>query len=964
MDSALAFKPRARRVGNWSSDGLPARIGPYRTVKQLGRGGMGVVYLVEQDEPVRRQLALKLIRVDASSSSGVARFQAERQAMAALNHPYIARIYDAGSTEEGRPYFVMEYVDGTPLNEFCHKNALGIRECIQLFVQICQGIEHAHQKGVIHRDLSPRNILVCKSEQGPLPKIIDFGLAKLFDQLLKNSARVTASGELLGTIAYMSPEQADDEAVNLDTRTDIYSLGVILYELLSGELPFHLNTTRAGQLEYLRQVRESEPERPSSRLSGSTLSDQPPRSHSSVALRRELRGDLDWIIMRTLEKDPQRRYATATEFAQDLQRYLDLEPVRARPPSRAYRARKFVRKHRGLVATVLLVFLLLNTALVIISVLLDRSRQNEQLATTASSRATNAAAEASDQRDRADMEAASAREQRDRADNEAKNAREAAKAYQAAALEAEKQEALAKTNAQLAQRREQDAQESQKEAEKLARQEVQLRRQAQEAQAELLLRVDRQQLAALRVQLVEIFPVGTTGLQIERAKRWRSDSSAIFERKVEHEALAKELLSLLRPWGIDPERQKIPRLVSEAVQRWADNPDVDSRWLDARGQPFPPVELQRLIEARYEVARSAARYLSDLETFREEFEALDRSLAKTQRLEGATLVESAQLWIEARARVAANPLYRGLDLPPQEGLVPLGRNAQGYEEFYHYLSGEEPTFVGDRNAGRWRLTDQTGVVLILLPAAEFRVGAERPNLLNPIGTRHRDLQAMEDEGPIHEVQVEPFFISKYELTQGQWSRLRIENRDPSSISSLDEVRGQTTTLLHPVENISWLEADAFLTSLDLRLPTETEWEFSADSGRGQIWHTGNERGTLEGFANLADQSLRDAVDNPRLESESFDDGYATHSPVGSFAPNRLGLHDIHGNVWELCRDAYQPYSEAINSPPAVEASTVIVVRGGCFTSHAGQARISTRGQTRAGDRRVVNGVRPARSVYR
>jgi non-specific serine/threonine protein kinase/serine/threonine-protein kinase len=327
------------------------QIDRYRILERIGGGGMGEVYLAEQREPVRRRVALKLIKWGMDTREVVARFESERQALAMMDHPGIARVLDGGATEEGRPYFVMEHVKGVPITEYCDGQRLSTRERLDLFVQVCEGVQHAHQKGVIHRDIKPSNVLVRQDGDRPVAKIIDFGVAKAISQQLTEHTVHTRLGQYVGTPEYMSPEQAGPSPLDIDTRTDVYSLGVMLYELLVGTKPLRLGEDRGLSLEeVLRRIREDEPSRPSARFS--TLSGRETtgaarlRSTDTRLLRRQLRGDLDWIVMKALEKDRARRYGSPADLAADIRRHLRNEPVAAGPPGAAYRARKFVARHR------------------------------------------------------------------------------------------------------------------------------------------------------------------------------------------------------------------------------------------------------------------------------------------------------------------------------------------------------------------------------------------------------------------------------------------------------------------------------------------------------------------------------------------------------------------------------------------------------------------------------------------
>jgi hypothetical protein len=330
---------------------IGTRIGRYKLLERIGEGGCGVVYMAEQEEPVRRRVALKIIKLGMETKSVIARFEAERQALALMDHPNIARVFDAGATERGSPYFVMELVRGVRITEYCDQNRLGIRQRLELFVQICHAIQHAHQKGVIHRDIKPSNIMIALQDGVPVPKVIDFGIAKATEARLADRPLLTADAQLIGTPAYMSPEQAEMSGLDIDTRSDIYSLGVLIYELLTGKTPFDAKElVKSGLDEMRRTLREKEPPRPSLRLAALQRPDLAKtaecRQVEPSRLISLLRGDLDWIAMKTLEKDRTRRYETANGLATDIQRYLGNEPIMACPPSRLYRFRKLVRRNR------------------------------------------------------------------------------------------------------------------------------------------------------------------------------------------------------------------------------------------------------------------------------------------------------------------------------------------------------------------------------------------------------------------------------------------------------------------------------------------------------------------------------------------------------------------------------------------------------------------------------------------
>jgi serine/threonine protein kinase/tetratricopeptide (TPR) repeat protein len=346
------------------------RIGRYKLLQQIGEGSCGVVFMAEQEDPVRRRVALKILKVGLETRQVIARFEAERQALALMDHPAIARVLDAGSTETGRPYFVMELVRGIKITEFCDEDRVPTEERLKLFIQVCLAVQHAHQKGIIHRDLKPSNILVTVNDNAPVPKVIDFGIAKATQGRLTDQTLFTAFDQFLGTPAYMSPEQAAMTSIDVDTRSDIYSLGVLLYELLTGKTPFDSKELLAAGLDELRRtIREKEPLRPSTRL-GTMLDAE----RTTAAKRRHtdpprlihlIRGDLDWIVMMALEKDRARRYPTANALAADVQRHLDSQAVTARPPSSLYFLRKAVRRHRAAFASVLCVLTVLLAGIVV-----------------------------------------------------------------------------------------------------------------------------------------------------------------------------------------------------------------------------------------------------------------------------------------------------------------------------------------------------------------------------------------------------------------------------------------------------------------------------------------------------------------------------------------------------------------------------------------------------------------------
>ena len=409
------------------AEGPGHQIGPYKLLEKIGQGGMGNVYMAEQESPVRRRVALKIIKPGMDSDQVVARFEAERQALALMDHQNIARVLDVGTTGTGRPFFVMELVHGLAITEYCNRSQLTTKERLELFIPVCQAIQHAHQNGIIHRDIKPSNVLVTLYDGKPVAKVIDFGVAKAIEQRLTERTLFTQYGLIVGTFEYMSPEQAEMSALGVDTRSDIYSLGVLLYELLTGTTPLERQKLiGSAYVDILRRIREEEPPKPSTRLKGAkdSLPAISARRKTEVArLTNLMRGELDWIVMKALEKDRTRRYESASAFGRDVRRYLDGDAVKACPPSAVYRLRKFARKNRAILFTAAVCTLLLLGGAILSACQAIRATKAELVAINQVERAIRAEKRLRSERDRAIAAEAKAKSEGDKAERSAAEAR-------------------------------------------------------------------------------------------------------------------------------------------------------------------------------------------------------------------------------------------------------------------------------------------------------------------------------------------------------------------------------------------------------------------------------------------------------------------------------------------------------------------------------------------------------------
>jgi formylglycine-generating enzyme required for sulfatase activity len=1050
----------------------------------------------------------------------------------------------------------MEYVPGEAITSYCDRQRLSTRERIELFAQVCEGVQHAHQKAVIHRDLKLSNVLVTLVGDKPVPKIIDFGVAKATNQRLTERTLYTEMGRIIGTPEYMSPEQAEMGAMDIDTRTDVYSLGVLLYELLVGELPFDSGALRqAGYAAMQVMIREAEPPKPSTRLSslGEESKHVAERRRTELGrLRRELRGDLDWVVMKTIEKDRTRRYSTVAELAADLRRHLEHEPVLAGPPGVGYRLKKLVRKHRGPMLAASAVALALAAGLIASIVFaLDaresarEARDNLDLAKSNESRAlageTLAKERLEDVLRLADVKRlqdylAEAEELRSALPEKVEVMEAWIKKAEAlvprlethrSTLAALPEKALPYDEAQRAADRA-----SHPEAGRLA--ELQDERTRLLDEAKILLaehgEEPRATLLSFRVYPkkklraayfrhgFEIGPDGDGKVEELKLHLTADDGTVVYlngkevlrvsdaaeDTPAREHTLAGTALNPGRNLVAVEVRQteaadsdlvmKLELVAGEkvfvpagALWRYNVRPKGQpSGWrapgFDDSSWPEGPAPLGygfasgpgRLLELRKSLEDLEAS-IADLEKSVSErctwrfaatevqwqhdtmaglVEGIERladadprkgALASVrERIEFARTVEKRTVedhrkaWHEAIAAIRADPRYKGLTLKPQVGLIPIGQDPESkLWEFAHLQTGKPAKPGGD---GKLMLTEETGLVFVLLPGGTFFMGAERATLgielgvggklrvgkitpgslgeklglqrgdvlvsLNgsPLrgnqdveqalsalrsraevtvecrrGEAERSLRAAlgpnidphaerRDDSPVHEVTLAHFFLSKYEMTQGQWQRFTGEN--PSVYVPTAKFEGKQHSLLHPVERVSWEMCDATLRHLGLLLPTEAQWEYGCRGGTESVWWTGDEHESLRGKVNLADQSAvryAGARWPGTRDSPDFVGGYVAHAPVGTFAANAFGLHEVHGNQWEWCRDSYGDYKLTPGKGDGERPGRSIgdlfrIIRGGSFTSDAFSARAGFRNNYTPTTRDLDNGLRPSAAV--
>ncbi|MEW6746359.1 MAG: SUMF1/EgtB/PvdO family nonheme iron enzyme [Planctomycetota bacterium] len=862
------------------------RLGEFRILREIGRGGMGCrVYEAEQ-LPLRRRVALKVLPPHLSvSDEAVLQFRLEAEAGGRLQHPGIVAVYAVG-TVDGAHYIAQEFVDPgeTLADRLPQVKERGLpargyfRQTASLIASVAEALHHAHQAKVIHRDIKPSNILITRHG---LPKITDFGLAKLEDALT-----LSRSGDVRGTPSYMSPEQVDGKRRRIDSRTDIYSLGVTLYEMLTLTRPYDAESSQ----EVLNKI----------------IVCDPPAPHR---VDPRVPHDLSAIALKAMEKEPGHRYSSMAALADDLHRYLQGEVISARPAGlgtiiwRKVKRRKVLSAAIGTALTAVLAWVVFGPMLYI-RIVSERDRAEQQ---------TREVLRLADVKLLADLEM------------------EAEQLWPARprlvpALERwlEQAEGLASRRAKHLE----DLQELRRRA---------LPYTAEKERQDFESHPRRTELDAYQRALTEIAEwIGF--LQ----KRHANATSADDEQAAS--AMLEKLRYRQTSWAIDHatlEGEMRRTRTWEFVER-------EDQWRhDALAGLIEG--LDRLLEQKNGTMRKIR----------------DR-LAFAKTVEARSLDSFGSEWAAAIASIADRgqcPCYEGLVIRPQLGFAPLGQDARsGLWEFLHLETGKAPERATD---GRIVMTQETGLVFVLIPGGTFSMGAERPSATRPLGSPNVDAHALADESPVHEVTLEPFLLSKFEMTHAQWLRATEQPLPPSGSRGI--VGDHVMTLDHPVMKVSWNDSVKVLGQLELRLPAEAEWEYACRAGTTTIWWPGDEKESLQGKANLADHYMATHNGPPHLTYEPWlDDGYTSDAPVGNYEPNPFGFHDMHGNVFEWCHDVYERYEA---DPPArLQAALGMqpqkVHRGGSWHVPAVGCRSAARGGL---DQRFVDaflGVRPAATLQR
>lgn len=890
----------------------PEKIGPYSLVARLGEGGMGTVYLAESPDAAHSHVALKVIKRGMDTHQVLARFDAEQNALSLLDHPNIARILESGETEQGQPYFVMEYVDGVPIDEYCRDHRVSLADRLHLVQEVCAGVQHAHTKGIVHRDLKPRNILIAIEDGRPVPKVIDFGLAKALNRTLTEWTLATTAEQFIGTFEYMSPEQARSRGADVDTKTDVYAIGVILYELLVDRPPFE-ELWRHMDSEIVEIIVERDPPAPSQRIrqleAGVSRVLAEARGLDRNRFIASLRGEIDWIVLKALEKDRDRRYETPLALAADLGRHLSgEEPVHARPPSAVYNARKFVRRYRGFLGSAALVLLALVVGLS--WALAERHRTEVQM---------ERVLRLSDLRRLRELRA------------EAETLFPIAK-WTVPAMEDWLGRARTLHHRLPLHRAVLDT----------ATPETEEELWESELLGELVDELER--FGGRDGRIAEVSGRREWALGAERITLHEPEAAAAWERAIASIADETEC-PLYDGLEITPQLGLIPLDRNPRTGLW-------EFWHPHSGQRPEPNQ-----DHDPDVPGRASRWtITD-----------DTAIVFVLIPGGNARVGAENPPIGGLLRVEDGALRVGSVEPG--GLIDRAGILPG--DIILELNGVDLRFLGEGSGLHMQRPygDARGTLHVGSPARFVvdRDGDRRDcEAVVEIGTGspHIDPWVAGQAGPVQEVELAPFFIAKYEMTQAQWSRLPARERFPSQRITGNEVgRGVVLTPVHPVESVSWTMCSRLVGRCGLALPTEAQWEYATRAGTTTIYWSGDRWQDLHGVANISDPYVR--LNRSRDPGpDEIEDGFRVHAPVGSFRANPFGLHDVHGNVSELCRDCGEVYREAPPAPLSGDRASGVrrTQRGGGFDNGATRVTSAKRYFTDPNHRSGTTGLRPSRPI--